>query len=104
MNNDASTTRIEQLKINDPSSEEAVAYPFQLPIKVIGLTSPKLEPTVLKIIRLYAPDVDGHEISTTSSKNGKYTSITCVFEAKSRAHLEEIYAALNANQMIKMVL
>jgi len=79
-------------------------YPCQFPIKVIGENSEKLAEIIIKVMSTFSEEIHPDEMSTKPSKNGKYLSITFKIVAKSREQIEQIYAALNAQKEVNMVL
>lgn len=91
--------------MSDPINDfGAKQYPFLIPIKIIGPSTPDFQYRSISIVKRLAPDVDDHEVTSTLSKGGKYTSVTCSFTAKSRPHLEAVYASLTESPYISMVL
>ncbi|MDA1332044.1 MAG: DUF493 domain-containing protein [Proteobacteria bacterium] len=83
---------------------EGIEYPLSFPIKVIGHSTINFKEDVLEILRKHAPDVDGHEVTTSMSSNKTYISLTCTFLAESREHLETIYAELKASPSVSIVI
>lgn len=70
-------------------------FPCEYPIKVIGLAKSKFKKNVLNIIHdHFEHKVSDDLISFKMSKNNKYLSITVNFIAKSRGHVDAIYADL----------
>jgi uncharacterized protein len=87
----------------DKDSAEPI-YPCQFPIKVIGENTEKLSEVIIKVMSTFSEVVHPDEMSKKLSKNGKYLSITFKILARSREHLEQIYAELNAQKEVNMVM
>ncbi|MDH5327014.1 MAG: DUF493 domain-containing protein [Gammaproteobacteria bacterium] len=84
--------------------EDIMEFPCLFPIKAMGLASPQLQQTILRIVQRHAPEVQTHHCKERPSKNGKYISITVTIEATSRAQLDAIYIDLNASDHVVMTL
>jgi uncharacterized protein len=87
---------------NEKSAEPI--YPCQFPIKVIGENHEELEKIIIKVMSSFSEMIDPNEMSINYSKNKKYVSITFKIVAKSREYLEQVYAELNAQKEVKMVM
>lgn len=79
-------------------------FPCQFPIKIMGESVPEFESRILEIVRSHAPDVSEDAVSTRPSSNGRYTAITVVIEAHSRAQLDSIYYDLTACELVSVAL
>jgi uncharacterized protein len=79
-------------------------YPCDFPVKVIGFPCEEFEADVLSVMRTFAGDVKDEDVSRRSSAGGKYLSLTIRIVARSRAHLDELYAELNARDRVIMVI
>ena len=84
--------------------DEIKLYPCEFPIKVMGRASDEFEAEVLGIIRTHFPDLPATAITSRFSKDKNYLALTIVVEAQSRAQLDTLYHALNANQHVIMAL
>lgn len=74
--------------------ETLFEFPCEFPIKAMGKTGPELEMAVLEIINRHVMDLSEGAIRLAESKGGKYTSITIIITAQSKAHLDGIYMEL----------
>ena len=81
-----------------------IEYPCDFPIKVMGKSQEDFVETIVKIIRLHAPEFDEASMETRASKGGNYISITCTIWATSRVQLDTIYQALCDEPMVSVVL
>jgi hypothetical protein len=79
-------------------------YPCDFPIKVIGFPSAEFEADVLTVMRAFAGEVKDADVSRRLSAGGKYLSLTIRIVARSRAHLDRLYAELNARERVIMVI
>jgi putative lipoic acid-binding regulatory protein len=79
-------------------------YPCLFPVKVIGECSERFVADVLSVMERYAGDWSDHDIARRRSRGGKYLSLTIRFTAQSRDQLEKLYAELNAQERVILVL
>ena len=85
-------------------TEELLEFPCQFPIKVMGRDEPGFRDMVEKLARLHIDAKTELGISTRSSSNANFISVTLKFEAQSRVQLDNIYQELTAHELILMVL
>jgi putative lipoic acid-binding regulatory protein len=79
-------------------------YPCDFPVKIIGIPGAEFEAEVLAIVRTHAGDFKEEDVSRRTSAGGKYISLTVRIVARSREHLDQLYAELNARESVIMVL
>lgn len=84
--------------------DSLIIYPTDFPIKVMGATHPAFEQSIVALVQQHAPDFDASTIECRPSKAGNYQSVTCTIHATSREQLDNLYRALTAHEMVKMVL
>lgn len=84
--------------------ETLLEFPCEFPLKVMGETRPDFAETIAAVVRQYAPDFDASRIEMRGSSSGKYISLTCTLTATSRQQLDDLYRALTAHPMVKVVL
>ena len=84
--------------------EDLIEFPCDYPVKAMGYTDEGLEAHVLDLVSRHAELTEPRQISTRSSSGGKYTSITVSVWARSREHLELIYAQLKEDDKIVYIL
>ncbi len=77
-------------------------FPCEYAVKAMGLAEPDFTTTVIEIIRVHAPDLDIDTVSTKSSRNGKYLSVSVTIEASNRDQLDAIYDDLTAHEKVLM--
>ena len=73
-------------------------------MKIIGVPGAEFEEGVLGIMRAHAGEIPETDINRRTSSGGKYISLTIRIVARSREHLEGLYAELNAHDKVVMVL
>jgi putative lipoic acid-binding regulatory protein len=85
-------------------AESPLTFPCSFPIKVMGRTQDGFAQAVADVVRRHAPDFDPAALEMRSSKEGNWLSFTATINATSRAQLDDLYRALVAHPMVKMVL
>jgi putative lipoic acid-binding regulatory protein len=89
---------------NDAGKESLIEYPSSFPIKVMG---PKVEGfvhAITSIARQFDPAFDASTVELRDSSKGNYLGITITVTATSREQLDDLYRALTAHPMVKVVL
>jgi putative lipoic acid-binding regulatory protein len=84
--------------------DSPIQYPTDFPIKIVGLNQAGFEAAISEVLRSHAPDFDVTSIEVRESRAGKYLSLTATINAKSRDQLDELYRALTAHPMVRVVL
>jgi putative lipoic acid-binding regulatory protein len=79
-------------------------YPCRYPIKVIGEYGLEFEAGVRSVMTADGNDIREHEIGRNISSGGKYLSLTFHIVARNREHLERLYAELNAQEKVILVI
>jgi putative lipoic acid-binding regulatory protein len=79
-------------------------YPCDFPVKVIGFPCAEFEADVLSVMRAFAGEVREQDVSRRTSAGGKYLSLTIRIVARSREHLDRLYAELIARERVIMVI
>jgi uncharacterized protein len=87
-----------------PVTETLVEFPCNFPIKVMGETRDDFAAEVTKTIQVFAPEFGTHLIEMRGSAAGKYISLTCLVYVTNKAQLDDIYRALTAHPLVKVVL
>lgn len=85
-------------------SDTLLEFPCQFPLKVFGLNHSDFSQAVVSIVRQHVGAEAPLEINEKLSKNGKYRSMTLVFEATSKTQLDAIYQALTDCEHVTMSL
>lgn len=79
-------------------------FPCEFPIKVMGETRDGFAEAVVAVVACHAPGFDATRVEMRPSSTGKYLSLTCTVTATSKAQLDDLYRALTAHPMVKVVL
>lgn len=85
-------------------NETLIEFPCEFPIKAMGESSAEFDETVVSIIRRHVEDINEGGISSKQSSGGKYTSVTVIIHATSKAQLDAIYQDLSSHESVKYVL
>ena len=86
------------------SSESALQFPCDFPIKVVGHQDNDFEGQVVARVRQHAPDLGEGAVRSRPSQGGKYLAVTITVRATSQAQLDAIYRALSGWDQVLMVL
>lgn len=81
-----------------------IEYPSAFPIKVMGLHAEGFEDAMLALALQFDPGFDITTVERRPSKAGNYLGLTLTITATSRQQLDDLYRALSANTMVKVVL
>lgn len=87
-----------------PPEESLIEYPSDFPIKVMGQTHDTLLDELLAIVLEFDPDFDAETIEKRPSKAGNYTGLTFTVRATSREQLDNLYRALHAHHLVRVIL
>ncbi len=79
-------------------------FPCDFPIKVMGKSHPEFAGAVTEVILKFDAEFDAATMEVRPSSGGNYTGLTCTVRAINRAHLDDIYRALTAHPMVKVVM
>ena len=86
------------------NEEELIEFPCDYPVKAMGFTADGFEEHVLKLVSKHAELTEPKQVTSRASSGGKYTSITVSVRARSREHLELVYAQLKEDEQIVYIL
>jgi len=88
----------------DPRKESLIEYPSKFPIKVMGAKADGFVYAITQIAEQFDPGFDAATVELRNSKAGNYLGVTITVTATSREQLDDIYRALTAHPMVKVVL
>lgn len=80
--------------------EDLIDFPCDYPVKAMGHSSDDFEAHVVSLVSQHATLSDPKQITTKASSGGRYTSVTVSVRARSREHLELIYADLKSDDRV----
>ncbi len=81
-----------------------IEYPSDFPIKIMGAAHDEFTVTMVALIVEHDPEFHIGKITTRASAKGNYIGLTASVRATSREQLDNIYRALTAHPMVKVVL
>jgi len=81
-----------------------IEYPSAFPIKVMGVNAEGFEDAMVALALQFDPGFDISTVERRPSKAGNYLGLTLTITATSRQQLDDLYRALSANTMVKVVL
>ncbi len=84
--------------------ESLIDYPSLFPIKVMGVQTEGLVPSIVQIAQQFDPVFDASTIELRPSKAGNYLGVTITVMATSRSQLDDLYRALSSHALVKVVL
>jgi putative lipoic acid-binding regulatory protein len=88
----------------DARKESLIEYPSRFPIKVMGAKAEGFVHAITQIAREFDPTFDASTVELRDSRAGNYLGITITVTATSREQLDNLYRALTAHPMVKVVL
>ena len=89
---------------SSPPEPSLIEYPSLFPIKILGANVEGFSETILGVVRRFDPLLDAGAVESRSSSGGKYLALTVTVTATSREQLDDLYRALSAHPMVKVVL
>jgi putative lipoic acid-binding regulatory protein len=88
----------------DPGSNSLIEYPSPFPIKVMGVQAEGFTEAIVAVARQFDPAFDATTVEARPSRAGAYLGLTITVTATSREQLDDLYRALSAHPMVKVVL
>lgn len=85
-------------------NEDPIIYPCDFPIKIMGAKRDGFADAVAEVIREHDPLFDAATLEMRLSTRGNYLSLTATVKASSREQLDNLYRALSAHPMVKVVI
>lgn len=90
--------------MTDQANETLLQFPCEFPIKIMGKNHIDFETAVITIINRHVEDFPEGALTSRTSKNGTYLSITVTIQAQSKDQLDNIYRELSAHELVMMAL
>lgn len=84
--------------------DSLIEYPSDFPIKVMGATHVDFAATIIDVVLEFDPTFHIGRLEERPSAKGNYTGLTVTVRATSRAQLDDLYRALSAHPMVKIVM
>lgn len=86
------------------ASDTLFEFPCDFPLKVMGRHTDDFRSIVLGIVQKHAGPVLPANIEERPSRDGKYLSLTCTFNAQSKQQLDDLYRELTSCERVMVVL
>jgi len=86
------------------SEESIIEFPCEFPIKMMGRDTPEFRATVRSLVEKHTGPLSDDSVSSTTSRNGRFVSVTITVTAESREQLDSIYREVSAHQDVLMAL
>lgn len=87
-----------------PPTDSLIEYPSEFPIKIMGAMHDGFAQTMVELVALHDPTFHAGKMEMRPSSQGKYLALTVTVHATSREQLDNLYRALSAHPMVKVVL
>jgi uncharacterized protein len=85
-------------------TDSLIEFPSAFPIKVLGTNVDGFVSAVTEVVRRFDPAFDATTIELRVSKGDRYLGVTVTVTATSRQQLDDLYRALSAHPLVKVVL
>jgi putative lipoic acid-binding regulatory protein len=86
------------------SEDTALEFPCEFPIKMMGIDTPEFRSTARALVEKHAGPVDDTAVKVTSSRTGRFVSVTVTFSAQSREQLDNLYREVTAHDAVLVAL
>lgn len=87
-----------------PPEQSLIEYPSAFPIKVMGANVDGFVHAITALAAEHDPSFDAATVELRPSTSGNYLGVTITVTATSREQLDNLYRALTAHPMVKVVL
>ena len=84
--------------------DSLIEYPCDFPIKVMGAMHDDFAQTIVELVLEYDATFDAGKVEMRPSTKGSYLGLTVTVRATSREQLDNLYRALTAHPMVKIVM
>lgn len=84
--------------------KQLLEFPCDFPIKMMGRDHEPFHEAARDIVARHAGPVDDDAVRTSSSRNGRFVSITITIRAESQQQLDAIYMELTAHDEVLVAL
>lgn len=81
-----------------------IEYPSDFPIKIMGLREDSFAQSIVEVVLQFDPTFQPEAMEMRPSSKGTYLALTVTVRATSREQLDNLYLALTAHPMVKVVL
>lgn len=84
--------------------EELLEFPCDYEVKAMGYAGDDFEEHIVSVVTRHASLADPRQVSSRSSSGGRYLSVSVSIQARSREHLELVYAQLKNDERVVFML
>lgn len=84
--------------------ERLLAFPVDFPLKIMGRRVDGFAQAIAALVLEHVPDFDPATMALRASSQGGWLSLTVVVRIESRVQLEQLYGALAAHPLVRIVL
>ncbi len=81
-----------------------IEYPSEFPIKIMGVMQDGFAQAIVDVVIRFDPSFHAGRMEMRPSSKGTYLSLTATVRATSREQLDNLYRALSAHPLVKVVL
>lgn len=85
-------------------TDSLLEFPCDFPIKMMGRDQPGFRSAAFEVIERHAGPVPGDAVRESSSRAGRFLSITVTIRATSQRQLDDIYRDLSSHEQILVAL
>jgi putative lipoic acid-binding regulatory protein len=85
-------------------ADSLIEFPCDFPLKIMGANAEGFAQSIAELVCVHAPDFEAATMEMRPSKAGNYLALTCTVRATSQAQLDDLYRALTAHSMVRVVL
>lgn len=84
--------------------DSLIEYPCDFPIKIMGAMHDDFAQTIVELVLEFDATFDAGKVEMRPSSKGSYLGLTVTVRATSREQLDNLYRALTAHPMVKIVM
>ena len=89
---------------HSPPRDTLIEFPCDFPIKIMGARTDDFAQTVVEVVQRFDVGFNPASVTMRPSRKGNYLALTCTVRAVSQIQLDDLYRALSAHPMVKVVL
>lgn len=86
------------------ADESVMQFPCSFPIKMMGRDTPAFRQTVRHLVEKHTGPLADDAIHSSSSRNGRFVSVTITVSAESQEQLDNIYRDATEHDEVLMAL
>lgn len=86
------------------SEESVLQFPCEFPIKMMGKDTPEFRAAARALVENRVGAVSDNRVQASTSRNGRFVSVTVTITATSQQQLDDIYRDVTAHTDVLMAL